>query len=74
MFEDKMSEKSFRILAPGFPLFSNYAEKMPWLWRKKQGPLLRKRAMVKHMVPYALIRLIVFQEEAKKKVGSTAAR
>ena len=48
-------------------------EKTPWLCRKKQGPLLRKRAMAKHMVPYALMRLAWLQQE-EKKAGSTATR
>ena len=48
-------------------------EKRPWLCRKKQGPLLRKRAMAKHMVPYALMRLAWLQQE-EKKAGSTATR
>ena len=47
-------------------------EKTPWLCRKKQGPALRKRAMERAMVAWALTRLTLSEDE--KKSGSTDLR
>ena len=52
-------QKTALFLQQGFPKLTiktranfqvQIPEKLPWLCKKKQGPLLRKSAMVKHKV------------------------